>query len=268
MIKLIVSDLDGTLIPEGTGYLPTEVKALLDEVQRSGLHLAVSSGRQAPSIRRALSTLEREPLIISQNGSCIFRGDRLLYTDPMPRQAALAAAEEASRWPRCDVVLETAEQCWVYHGFNGVVEEQLLSRRYQYAVIHDLADVEGAVVKVACYIKQDIDGFASWAKGAWSDRLLVARSGVSWVDFNVTDKGKGLLAACRLLGVSPEETLAFGDNLNDEPMLAAAGRGYSVAGGNPELTSRYPTCIHPSEVIKKILPEREENACISKMTVL
>ncbi|MCD7946087.1 MAG: hypothetical protein LUF81_05745 [Clostridiales bacterium] len=51
-------------------------------------------------------------------------------------------------------------------------------------------------------------------------------------------------------------------------MLAAAGRAYAVAGGNPELTSRYPTCIHPSEVIKKILPEREENACISKMTVL
>ncbi|MCD8382171.1 MAG: Cof-type HAD-IIB family hydrolase [Clostridiales bacterium] len=258
MVKLIVSDLDGTLIPEGTGFLPPEVKTLLDRVQRCGLQLAISSGRQAPSIRRALSSLEWEPLVISQNGSCIFRGERLLYTDPMPRKDALAAAEEASHWPQCDVVLETAEQCWVYHGTYGVVEEQLLSRRYRYAVIHDLRDVEGDVVKVACYIKHDIEGFNAWAEGAWGGRLLVARSGVSWVDFNVTDKGKGLLAACRLLGVAPEETLAFGDNLNDEPMLAAAGRAYAVANGNPELTAHYPTCFHPAEIIEKFLPEREE----------
>ena len=47
---------------------------------------------------------------------------------------------------------------------------------------------------------------------------------------SVINKGQGLRDTCRVLGIQPEETVAFGDAENDIPMLTAAGVG--VAMGN------------------------------------
>ena len=53
-----------------------------------------------------------------------------------------------------------------------------------------------------------------------------AVAGLVWLDFSIATKGTGLAEMCGALGVSPEETAAFGDNWNDQAMLDMAGRCY------------------------------------------
>lgn len=267
MVKLIVSDLDGTLVPEGAGALPQSLIDLMDRVMAAGIPFAISSGRQHASLRNVLRPLAQEPVILSLNGGCICRGDECLYTDPMPRQEALAIARAADSLPWCDVILETREQCWVYRSTNGVVAG-LDARRYHYRCIDRLDQVEGEVVKVACYLTDHLPEFLAENQGRWDPSIHVARSGERWVDFNISDKGKGLLALCRILGVSPAETVAFGDNLNDRPMLAAAGTGYAVADGNPELRAEFPVCPDVPAELEKILRENAKNTCNPAPTVL
>ena len=47
----------------------------------------------------------------------------------------------------------------------------------------------------------------------------MAVAGLVWLDFSIATKGTGLAEMCGALGVSPEETAAFGDNWNDQAML-------------------------------------------------
>lgn len=54
----------------------------------------------------------------------------------------------------------------------------------------------------------------------------MAVAGLVWLDFSIATKGTGLAEMCGALGVSPEETAAFGDNWNDQAMLDMAGRCY------------------------------------------
>lgn len=262
MVKLILSDLDGTLVPEGTSVLPEEVRALIARLQRCGIAFAVSSGRQHASLRQVFRGLDRT-LIISLNGGCICRGDECLYTNPMERMDALAIAEDIYRLPTCDAILETHEQCWVYAPKGEIMCHELDRRNYRYRVIRDLNALEGEIIKVACYdesgrVGEKLEGF----QRRWGERVQVARSGERWVDFNVSDKGQGLLAACRLLGITPAETAAFGDNLNDRPMLLEAGQSWVVSSGSPALRAEFPTCRHPAEIIEKIAAEAKKTLAI------
>ncbi len=262
MVKLILSDLDGTLVPEGASVLPEEVRALIAQLEHCGIVFAVSSGRQHASLRQVFRGLDRT-LIISLNGGCICQGDECLYINPMARDDAMGIAEDIYCQPACDAILETHEQCWVYAPKGEIMCHELECRNYRYRVIHDLSDLEGEVIKVACYdesgrVGEKLEGF----QHRWGRRVQVARSGERWVDFNVSDKGRGLLAACRLLGISPAETVAFGDNLNDRPMLLAAGQSWAAATGSPALRAEFPTCGHPAEIIKKIIAETKKTLAI------
>ena len=50
-----------------------------------------------------------------------------------------------------------------------------------------------------------------------------------------TDKGKALLRLASMLGCRPEQTMAFGDELNDFSMIEAAGTGIAMGNAHPEL---------------------------------
>ena len=69
------------------------------------------------------------------------------------------------------------------------------------------------------------------------DRTVYPASGVQVLDVLRPDVGKAEALAFlqRRWGVGAEETLAIGDNWNDQEMLAAAGLGLVMGNADPEL---------------------------------
>ena len=60
MIKLIASDLDETLLPEGTFDLNPEYFEVIRELKRKGILFVASSGRHSSSIRRLFRCVEND----------------------------------------------------------------------------------------------------------------------------------------------------------------------------------------------------------------
>lgn len=62
-------------------------------------------------------------------------------------------------------------------------------------------------------------------------------SGTEWTDFIGFDSGKGSALADygRALGISPDATMAFGDNENDRDMLNVVGHPYLMESCNPTM---------------------------------
>ena len=81
-------------------------------------------------------------------------------------------------------------------------------------------------------------------------------AGDHWVDFigSDVDKGNAVNELQGKLGISPDETMTFGDNLNDIGLILSASYGYAVAGARDEL----------KEVAYEVLPDRPD-AVIRKM---
>lgn len=66
-----------------------------------------------------------------------------------------------------------------------------------------------------------------------------AVAGPKWIDTTLANKGTGVQALCRALGMQPENVMAFGDNYNDVAMLDLVGHPYIMQSAAPELLQRY-----------------------------
>ena len=66
--KLIVSDIDGTLIPYGYGALPSDLADTVRELSRKGIAFCPASGRQYHSMRVLFHEIADEIYYISENG--------------------------------------------------------------------------------------------------------------------------------------------------------------------------------------------------------
>ena len=75
------------------------------------------------------------------------------------------------------------------------------------------------------------------ARERFEGRASVTCSKPYFLEFNppAATKGVALGKAAGMLGLSPENFVAFGDSLNDLTMLRAAGRSVAVANGRPEI---------------------------------
>ena len=93
MIKMIFSDMDGTLL-DGRGQVPEDFDAVAAELAARGVRFAPASGRQYFSLAESFPRYEDEFLFLAENGTnVVYRGETL-FTWPMEQEAAHAILEE------------------------------------------------------------------------------------------------------------------------------------------------------------------------------
>ena len=78
MIKLIASDLDGTLLKEGTMDINPEIYDIIRKLKAKGIVFAAVSGREYDSIERVFAPVKDDIYFIAGNGGIISYQERLL----------------------------------------------------------------------------------------------------------------------------------------------------------------------------------------------
>ena len=261
MVKLIVSDIDGTLIPYGEKALPDALFPLLTRLHLAGVLFCPASGRQFHSLRKLFAPVAEELAFLCENGAAIFgpgteEGAPLLSKTPMPRDDALALSHDIMEVPGCQVLISgrnVSYVCGCEKDFIHRLEDfhGNLVRR-----VERVEDISEDILKVTAFCPSGLDEPMRLLACRWETPYHMAVAGLGWLDFTLSDKGKGLRDLCTALNVDLSETVAFGDNWNDAPMLEIAGTSYLMAGAAPTLRERFPTqCTSVLTVLESILKE-------------
>ena len=80
MIKLIASDMDGTVLRNGAQELPEGFTDLILRLKDCGIHFVAASGRQYQNLRRLFGPIQNEISYIAENGSlCTHEGKVFLF---------------------------------------------------------------------------------------------------------------------------------------------------------------------------------------------
>lgn len=89
MIKLIASDLDGTLLHDGAQQLPEELFPLILKLRDMGIRFVAASGRQYANMKRMFEPIADKISYICENGAVAISDEQDLYQDVFDRELVL-----------------------------------------------------------------------------------------------------------------------------------------------------------------------------------
>lgn len=260
MVKLIASDIDGTLLSYGETSLPPALFGLIRRLRSAGVLFCPASGRQYHSMRQLFAPVADEVCFLCENGAAVFgpgaeESAPVLSKTPMPRQEALALIGDIMALPESHALVSGQNVSYLPRW----PEELAADFRYWTGNLVRPAeraeDIQEEIIKVSACCPSP--AAAAEALGPrWGEKFHMAEAGPIWLDFTLADKGTGLRGLCRSLGVDMAEVMAFGDNWNDVPMLEAAGTPWLMASAVPALRERFPCqCGSVLPVLEKLLAE-------------
>ena len=88
MIKLIASDLDGTLLLNKAQTLPEDLFPLIRALNELGIRFVAASGRQYPNMKRLFAPVASDISFICENGALAVEMGQVLYQDRFDKELA------------------------------------------------------------------------------------------------------------------------------------------------------------------------------------
>ena len=254
-IRLVVADMDGTLLDERS-RIPDGFWPMLARLKRRGVEFVPASGRQYATLRNMFADKAAEILdggelsYIAENGNVVALDGKVVEVhgvdlDVTRHVIDLVDDAAASGEHNVGLVVCGLKSAYVQRSDKPFLDEV---GKYYAALSIEI------VLKLAIL---DLDGSERFTNEKLTHLRAdyqVVVSGKLWVDImNIeTDKKQGVEALQRVLGVTPAQTAVFGDYLNDLLMLEAGDWSFAMGNAHPDLkaAARY---IAPSNVERGVL---------------
>jgi len=267
-IKLIVTDLDGTFLPDRDYFIEENLKAVA-AAKEAGIRVCIATGRHWGSSKCVLDAAPFDALSITGHGAAVVESatGKYRYLNPVPgsclpklvRHLLNKESLEPVDRPRThdvdlpkngsSISLATQAFSAVYRpGLTTPMEEQY---SYPYGPKYPMVrrayrDVDSWTASVGentewvtfdigrigvediAELKQEISAFAPL-------EVTTAYGTVMEITAKGATKGEGIRWVAEHYGIQRDEILAIGDNLNDADMFRCAGVGVCVANGHEAL---------------------------------
>lgn len=241
MIKLVVTDIDGTLVKDGTMNINPEYMEVIKKLKEKGIHFVACSGRQYSSARDLFAPVKDDIFFISGGGTLIRTTREILKVHKLPDETWKAIARMVKQdLPGCDYFISDPDVSYAEDENSRMFRWLHDSYGYDIRPVKNLVeDFTGKeIMKIAVYHPEKCEEMCAPSfTPYWKGRVNLAAAGKEWVDCTPlgADKSTSVAFLQEYLGISPEETCTFGDNINDMEMLKNAGHSYAVANAREEV---------------------------------
>lgn len=241
MYKVIVSDLDGTLLTPAH-IVSEQTKITIHKLLKQGKKFIIATGRHNVDVEAIRKTIDAEIYLITSNGARVHNNKgELIYSKNVPVEIAQMIAE---------ITLPETIQTNVYRDDEWFVDKpnpEILSfsqdSTFSYQVAN-LATLEKAGIAkfFFCGPHEDLVTLAAQINAQYGAQLNVSFSlpeCLEVMDINV-NKARALTEVLKIKGFTMAETMAFGDGMNDIEMLQAVDKGLVMGNASVMLKAALP----------------------------
>ena len=247
-IRLVVSDVDGTLVTTDKRLTPASIDAVR-ALEAAGVRFTLISSRPPRGMAAVAAALRVGGPMAAFNGGTLFLPDQTVLE--AHRLGVPAAREAITELEAAGIgVWVDADGDWRLKDPNGAhVDHEHRTIGFGPTVVGGFDDVMDRIDKIVG-VSDDHGLLARLGVGlgeTLKDGAEVQQSQAYYLDIThpLANKGDGVRALCRRLGVAPEETLVIGDMFNDVAMFRVAG--FAVAmGQSPEAVKGQADAVSPA----------------------
>ncbi len=257
-VKLIITDMDGTLL-DSKRQLPADLFSMIRNLSAHGIRFAVGSGRSYPTLADQFAPVADLLVFIAENGACLVDGHTLITEVPLTEEQVLTATEKCRDIPDIFPVYSCLKKVYVMDSYPDFVK-QIIHDFYfddSIALIHSVEDIPEPVYKVTVCAPFGGEETALPVLSQLPAPYLVTLSGQIWIDIclDSCSKGNGVRAMQKHFGITYDETMIFGDYLNDLSMMDTGYFSYAMANAHPKLfeTCRFRTLSNDEDGVMHIV---------------
>lgn len=237
-VKLIAADMDGTLLDSNKNLSP-DLFDTIKKLKDKDVKFVVASGRQYYNLLKNFQDLEEDIVYISDNGTIVYdhRGESI-YTNEIDKDEIIKALKDVRKGNDMYPILCGVKSAYIEND-NEVFLENARMYYEKLEIVEDLLDVinKDKICKMAVYDMVGAENNAYKLLEKYNDTLVVCLSGQNWVDFmnKGVNKGEAIKIIQESFNVSFDETMAFGDYLNDYEMMQSCKYSYAMDNAHPSL---------------------------------
>ncbi|HEX2427371.1 MAG TPA: Cof-type HAD-IIB family hydrolase [Gaiellaceae bacterium] len=265
-IRLLLSDVDGTLVTKEKELTPRSVAAVR-KLHDAGIQFAVTSGRPPRGMSMLIEPLALTTPIAAFNGGLVVDPELDVVEERVVRQDLVA--------PTIALIESFGLSVWVYRGADWLVrnpdgphvDREAHTVQFEPTVVDSFDAVDEGVAKIVG-VSDDYAAVATAATAAreeFGDHVSASRSQPYYLDVTHPKANKGHVV--RFLadhyGIAPTEIATIGDGPNDVLMFAPSGLSIAMGNADPEVqrAARRVTATNDEDgfadaVERFILPER------------
>lgn len=233
MIRLIASDMDGTLLDENS-KVPPETFELIHELGKHGVQFSVSSGRRYNGLSELFGPVADEINYVASNGMEVFAGGKLIGREVFSHDAICDLAELVNHFDILHLCVSDGENVYVCDDSHEKFERHMAYRikRFGNNVLEQPPQVYGLPGPemdlltgwFSCEDREQLTDLAYVLTVEMGDRFTFNYTQYA-IDFTPAhiSKATGLLKIMGHYDITPQETIAYGDSMNDYEMLRYVG---------------------------------------------
>lgn len=236
MIKLVASDLDGTLLQNGAQQLNPEMFDIIKKLQAKGIHFVSASGRQYTNqVLLYGEELAKTISIISDNGAMYNHNGELHILGTMPQDLVRRVIAASRKYKTCDLTLSAKDKLYFEDGNKEFLYHMQEVMNNETAIVPNLVEVKDTIIKMAICDFNGTEHIEAHFRNLFAKDCVVVTSGNAWIDFipHGVNKGNALKKLMEEMEIKPEECMAFGDQFNDIEMLELVGTSYAMKNSVP-----------------------------------
>lgn len=237
MIKLVLTDMDGTLLDDGSN-LPPDFDDVIGRLKSKGVKFSPASGRQYFSLLKSFEKYKDDFIFIAENGAIAFYREKEIISFPMEKAEAVRILNSVTGDATYRVF------CGKHHAYilrpqdDDIFRKEVMKYFSFYKVVDSFEEADDIPIKLSFFDADYLARTRILPKLIHYDSdYQVTNSSDAWVDITAmgVSKGRTLLDIQKMFGVEKEECAAFGDYFNDVEMLQNVGYSYAVENAHDGL---------------------------------
>ena len=235
MIKLIATDMDGTLLDE-KGEINPEFYEVYEELLKKDIIFAAASGRQYFNLEKRFERIKENMLFIAENGTFVVYKGKEFLVNSLDKDLAFNLVDIGRKIDNAYVILCGKKSAYIESSDERLIEE---TEKYyeRYEVVQDITKVDDEILKVTiCDFSGSEENSYKYFKDFYKSTQVTV-SGQIWLDItaNNVNKGVSMKKIHKALNIGYEETMVFGDYLNDLELMKSGYYSYAMENAHEDL---------------------------------